>query len=85
MENILFNSKGGKFNEQPNIIIESNIPRITFKPFEDCKKCVGIGYIDRNGKIKVCKLCAEKAEKCVKCGGSGMKIGGKNCKRCTKL
>ena len=85
MENILFNNKGGNFNDQSNIIIDNNIPRLMFKPFEDCKKCTGIGYNDKNGKIKICKVCAEKAGKCLKCGGSGMKIGGKNCKRCTKL
>jgi len=32
MENIIFNAKGGKFNEQPNITIESNR--------KNCERCM---------------------------------------------
>jgi hypothetical protein len=69
----------------PSVIMNNNIPTLTFAPMQDCKKCLGTGYSDKNGNVKICKLCAEKAGKCLKCGGTGMKSGGKNCNRCTKL
>ena len=83
--NIFLNNLKASELEHPKLIINSNIPPIAFKPLLDCKKCFGTGYIEKTGNYRICKNCAEKEGKCVKCGGSGMKVGGKNCDRCMKL